>query len=112
MVTLREQINLDLQTFFNANEFGEEMLVDGVPCLGSWQEEKDEPVKQFFGSGMDNVPGIFAVDRVLFVIRKDGRAMVLPVPTQEMEIDSVIWTVRDAVSEGGVIKLVLFRTEA
>jgi len=112
MITLKEQMALDLPAFFNPREFGEEMLVDSIPCLGVWCEEKDEPVKQFFGSSFDNVMGIFTVDRVLYVMRRDGGLMETPAPSQELDIDGGLWTVKDAVVEGGVIKMTLFRNES
>ncbi|MCL2791080.1 MAG: hypothetical protein FWD79_10610 [Desulfobulbus sp.] len=112
MITLKEQMQLDIPTFFNPREFGEEMLIDGVLCLGTWDTEKDEPVKQFFGSSFDNVMGIFTVDRVLYVARLDGGLMEPPIPSQELDIDGKIWTVKDAVAEGNVIKLILYRNES
>jgi hypothetical protein len=112
MRTFREQIALDRRVFLNPREFGEEMLVNGVPCLGSWDEEQDQPVKQFFGTGWDNVFGVFTVERVLYVMRADGAAMATPVPQQELDIDGTIWTVRDAGPEGGIVKVVLYRNES
>ncbi|MCL2459130.1 MAG: hypothetical protein FWF31_09885 [Desulfobulbus sp.] len=112
MNALKEQLLLDLPVFFNPREFGEEMLIDGLSCIGLWSEEKDEPVKQFFGSSFDNVMGVFTVDRALYVALGDGGLMVVPVPEQELDIDGKTWTVKDAVVEGGVVKLVLYRNES
>ena len=112
VITLKEQMALDLPAFFNPQEFGEEILVDSVPCLGVWCEEKDEPVKQLFGVGFDNVMGVFTVDRVLYVTCQDGGPTDVPVPIQELDIDGRIWSVRDAVMEGGIIKLILYRNES
>jgi len=111
VISLKEQMARDAKAFFNPKEFGEAMHIDGVSCLGSWQQEQDEPIKQFFGSGMD-VPGVYTQDRVLFAICSDGTAMPLPVPDEELDIDGKIWTVRDALSEGNVVKLVLYRNES
>ena len=112
MRTLKEQILLDRVVFLNPKEFGEEMIVDGVPCLGLWTEEQDQPVKQFFGQGWDQVFGAFTVERVLYVMRRDGADMDVPVPTQELEIDGKIWTVRDASVDGGIVKAILYRNES
>jgi len=112
MITLKEQMALDVKAFFNTQEFGEEMLIDGVPCLGIWDEEKDEPVKQFFGAGFDNVMGVFTLERVLYAARQDGGLMAVPVPTQELDIDGKTWTVKDALREGVVIKMKLYRNES
>jgi hypothetical protein len=111
VTTLKKQMHEDLAAFFNSEEFGDELLIDGEPHLGVWGEENEEPVRQFFGSGMDNVPGVFTVHRVLFVARLDGSLMETPVPEQELDIDGLTWTVQDAVHDEGVIKLVLFRNE-
>jgi hypothetical protein len=102
----------DRFTFLNPKEFGEEMTVNGVPCLGSWDEEQEQPIRQFFGAGWDNVFGVYTVERVLYVMRSDGAAMATPVPQQELDIDGKLWTVRDAEPEGGIIKVVLYRNES
>jgi hypothetical protein len=112
MRTLKEQMATDRAVFLNPKEFGEEMLVDGVPCLGSWDEEEDQPVKQFFGTGMGDIIGVFTVERMLFVMRKDGQEMETPVPEQELDIDGKRWMVRDARPEGGIVKITLYRNEA
>ncbi|MDR0477660.1 MAG: hypothetical protein LBH14_06980 [Desulfobulbaceae bacterium] len=112
MPSLKEQMAMDIPVFFNPREFGEEMLVDGVPCLGIWDEEKDQPVKQFFGPSFDNVMGVFTMERVLYAARRDGVMMAMPLPSQELDIDDKIWTVKDAVNDGGVIKLILYRNQS
>jgi hypothetical protein len=112
MRTLKEQMERDRFAFLNPKEFGEEMLVDGVPCLGSWDEEEDQPVKQFFGEGMGDMIGIYTIERVLFVMRQDGLEMVTPVPEQELDIDGKRWMVQDARPEGGIVKLTLYRNES
>lgn len=111
MRTLKDQIALDNAVFLNPKEFGEEMLVDGIPCYGQWDEEY-MPVQQFFGSGMD-VFGVHTVERLLFVMpRHPGEHLPLPVPDQMLEIDGELWTVRDAVPEVGIVKLTLYRNES
>lgn len=112
MRTLKDQILLDRAVFLNPKEFGEEMLIDGIPCLGVWTDEQDQPVKQFFGQGWDEVMGVFTMERVLYFMRTDGAKMDIPVPTQELDIDGKRWTVRDALLEGGMVKAVLYRNES
>jgi hypothetical protein len=112
MRTLKDQMSRDRFTFLNPKEFGEEMLVDGEACLGSWDKEEEQPVKQFFGQGWDNAIGVFTVERVLYLMRTDGAIMETPVPQQELDIDGKIWTVRDAEPESGIVKLTLYRNES
>ena len=112
MRTLKDQMALERAVFLNPKEFGEEMRIDGIACLGSWDKEEEQPVKQFFGQGWDNVIGVFTVERVLYVMPADGSVMETPVPEQELDIDGKIWTVRDAAPEGGIVKLVLYRNES
>lgn len=111
MRSLKEQIQLDRVVFLNPKEFGEEMLVDGLPCYGQWDEEY-MPVQQFFGSSMD-VLGVNTVERLLFVMpQKANEPFYLPVPEQVLEIDGEHWTVRDAAPEAGITKLTLYRNES
>lgn len=100
-----------LTVFMNPKEFGEEMLVDDLPCYGQWDEEY-MPVQQFFGASMD-VMGVNTLERLLFVMpRSLEDSLPLPVPDQVLEIDGILWTVRDAVPEAGIIKLTLYRNES
>lgn len=111
MRTLKEQMQLDNVAFLNPKDFGEEMLVDGLPCYGMWDEEY-MPVQQFFGAGMD-VMGVHTIERLLFVMpQHPGDFLPLPVPEQVLEIDKTFWTVRDAVPEAGIFKLTLYRNES
>lgn len=112
MRTLKEQIALDNSTFLNPKEFGEEMVVDGLDCVGQWDEEF-MPVQQFFGSTNIDVLGVHTVERLLFVMpASPGDHFPLPVPEQVLDIDNVLWTVRDAVPEAGITKLTLYRNES
>lgn len=112
MRTLKEQIALDNAVFLNPKEFGEEILVDGLPCYGQWDEEY-MPVQQFFGSTTIDVIGVHTVERLLFVMpEQQGAPFPLPVPDQMLDIDNVLWTVRDAVPECGITKLTLYRNES
>ena len=112
MGTLKEQISLDRRVFLNPREFGEEMTVDGVACVGSWDEEEEQPVKQFFGAGWDNVFGVFTRERALFYMRADGGPLDTPVPGQELDIDGRRCMVRDSNQEGGIVEVDLYRNEA
>lgn len=112
MRTLKDQIQRDRAVFLNPKEFGEEMLVDGLPCFGQWDEEY-MPVQQFFGATDMDVMGVNTVERLLFVMPQDANAsLYLPVPEQVLEIDGEHWTVRDAAPEAGIIKLTLYRNES
>jgi hypothetical protein len=111
MRTLKEQIALDRFVFLNPEEFGEEISIDGVPCLGSWDEKAEQPVRQYFGAGMEDVMGVFTRERVLFFMRADGGSLRTPVPGQELNVDGIRWTVRDAKREAGIIELNLYRNE-
>lgn len=111
MRTLKEQMELDNAAFLNPKEFGEAILVDGLPCHGQWDEEY-MPVQQFFGASME-VLGVHTVERLLFVMpSQPGALFPLPVPDQMLDIDGVLWTVRDAVPECGITKLTLYRNES
>jgi hypothetical protein len=112
MRNLKEQMERDCFVFLNPKEFGEEMLINGIPCLGCFDEEQEQSVKQFFGAGTDNVFGVFTSERVLFFMRLDGTTLKTPVPGQELDIDGKTWTVRDATSESGIIKAVLYRNDS
>jgi hypothetical protein len=112
MATLKEQIAAERHVFLNPKEFGDEMLVDGVPCLGCWDEEDGQIIRQYFGSSMEDALGVFTVERVLFMMRADGAAMETPVPEQELDIDGVRWMVRDAKPDGGIVEINLYRNEA
>lgn len=110
-MNLKDVIRKESRVFLNPKEFGEEILVDDLPCYGLWDEEY-MPVQQYFGASMD-VVGVHTIERLLFVMSQhpdDG--LPLPVPEQVLEIDKTFWTVRDAVPEDGIIKLTLYRNES
>jgi len=110
--TLKEQMDRDIAVFFNPKEFGEEMMVNGVPCLGIWDEDKETPVKIFPGMGWEDTPGVSVLDEVLYLARQDGGPIAKPAPTQELHIDNEVWTVRDSKLEGGILKLLLYQSKA
>ena len=95
-------------TFLDPAEFGEELTVDGLRMLGCWDEEI-QPAPRFFGATMD-VMGVNTVERLLFLLPPAG--WPCPVSDQELEVDGVIWTVRDARPESGILKLTVYRNES
>lgn len=109
---LKAVMEKERSVFLNPKEFGEELLIDGLPCCGQWDEEY-MPVQQFFGSTNMDIIGVHTVERLLFVMPTQPDAYLpLPVPEQVLEIDNAFWTVRDAVPEGGITKLTLYRNES
>ena len=112
MKTLKEQIALERRVFLNPGEFGEDLLIDGAACLGSWDEEEEQPVRQYFGAGMEDAVGVFTRERLLFYMRVDGCPLETPVPGQELDIDGRRWTVRDAKQESGIVEASLYRNES
>lgn len=113
MTTLKEQIARDNRAFLSPSEFGDEMMVDGVPCLGCWDlDEVQQPVQGYFGASMEDVLGVFTVERLLFVMRADGGPMETPVPEQELDVDGIRWTVRDARPERGILEINLYRNQS
>ena len=108
-MTLKEQMLKEAILFLDPREFGEELMVDGRPMLGCWDEET-QPAPRFFGATMD-VIGVNTVERLLFLLPGDS-AWPCPVSDQELEVDGVIWTVRDARPESGILKLTVYRNES
>ncbi len=107
-MTLKEQMAKEAAIFLNPAEFGEELTVDGLPMLGFWDEEV-QPAAKFFGASMDIV-GVNTVERLLFLLPEAD--WPCPVAGQELEVDGVFWTVRDARPEGGIFKLTVYRNES
>lgn len=108
-MTLKEQMVKEAVIFLNPDEFGEEMTVDGHSMLGFWDEET-QPAPRFFGATMD-VMGVNTVERLLFLLPPDP-GWPGPVSDQELDIDGVLWAVRDARPENGIIKLTVYRNES
>jgi hypothetical protein len=108
-VTLKEQLAAEAVIFLNPAEFGEEMMVDGSPVLGCWDDEV-QPAPRFFGATMDAL-GINTVERLLFLRPNPSDPLPLPVPDQEMDIGGARWLVRDARPESGIFKLTVYRNE-
>lgn len=107
-MTLKEQMAKEAASFLNPNEFGEELTVDGLPMLGSWDEEI-QPASKFFGASMD-ILGVNTVERLLFLLAAPD--WPCPVSDQEIDVDGVIWIVRDARPESGIFKLTVYRNES
>lgn len=108
-MTLKEQMLKEAAIFLNPKEFGEELTVDGRPMLGCWDEEV-QPAPKFFGAALD-VIGVNTVERLLFLL-PESPDWACPVSDQELEVDGVIWTVRDARPESGIFKLTVYHNES
>jgi len=95
--------------FLSPKEFGEKMTVDGRRMLGCW-DEITQPAPRFYGAGLD-IMGVNTVERLLFLLPGDPN-WPCPVSDQELVVDGVKWTVRDARPESGIFKLVVYRNES
>lgn len=109
-MTLKEQMARDAVTFLDPKEFGEELMVDGLSMLGCWDEEV-QPAPRFFGTTTMDVIGVNTVERLLFLL-PESSSWPCPVSDQELDVDGVIWTVRDARPESGIFKLTVYRNES
>jgi hypothetical protein len=58
-----------------------------------------------------DIMGVNTVERLLFLLPDDPK-WPCPVSDQELEVDGVIWTVRDARPESGILKLTVYRNES
>ncbi|UQZ90691.1 hypothetical protein C4J81_16370 [Deltaproteobacteria bacterium Smac51] len=110
MLTLKDVLNEEAGVFFNPDEFGEEITIDGQPALGVWDEEV-QPVAKFYGATM-NMVGVNTVERNIYVLPLPEADIPLPVADQEIEIDGVKWMVRDARPDGRIFKMTIFRNES
>lgn len=108
-MSLKDQMAAEASIFLDPNEFGEELMVDGQPMLGCWDEEI-QPAPRFFGATMD-VMGVNTVERLLFLLPQSPD-WPCPVPDQEIEVDGSLWNVRDARPESGLFKLIVYRNES
>lgn len=110
MNMLKEQIEKDAPIFLNPQEFGEIIYIDGLECLGIWDEDI-QATKQF-ENDIDTM-GVFTVSRMLMVapMYPDVK-FPTPVHSQVLDIDGVLWTVKDSTPQDGIIALTIYRNES
>lgn len=107
MRTLKEQIVKDADVFINLAEFGREMVVDGCPAKGVWADT-DMTARAHVDDNKMSVADIDTVERLLY-LKPPYFGYQTPRADEQMTIDDVVWTVADALVEGGIIKLNLYR---
>lgn len=102
-MNLKEQIKLDASIFFNFNEFGEEIDVDGHLMPGFW-DDTTEPGPQFHEVG-----GINMTERILFLHFAENSPLEQPVPGQVLGVDGTDWTVKEISDQGTIAKITLYQ---
>lgn len=89
----------------NAEEFAEEMIIDGVPMAAQWGRES-VPTPDLNDSESMTAWGINTETAVLLVLES---AMTRPVPDQNMMVNGEVWTVIKARPQHGILRLELQR---
>lgn len=96
---LRDQIKADMSIFFNADEFAETHLIDGIECTILMDNEKLEEIKK------ENVESLHK-HQVLFFIQSDelpGK----PKPESQMVFDHKSYKVTSCIEEHGMYQIIL-----
>ena len=102
-MSLKERMKLEAALFFNPNEFGEILCINGHSLPGLW-DDTTEPRPHFHDVG-----GINMVERTLFLHFSETETLEEPVPGQEIEIDGALWLVKEISRQDAIAKLTLYR---
>lgn len=105
-MNFKDQLQKDQAAILTTQEFANLMTVDGIETNGIW-DDVTRTAPAFYGQQMDTW-GVNTVERLLFVSERD---VPCPVPGQDMTINGLVWTVRDAQDNCGLLRLTLFRNE-
>ncbi len=111
---LKAQMAKDISVFFNPDEFGEVILVDGLAMVGLWDQDMVTALKSLganaaLGFGLESVD-VNTAERLLYLSPPEGWPE--PVPGQELDIEGVYWMVTKVTPEHGCLRLNLQRHEA
>ena len=95
------------QVFLNVGEFGVSMLIDGKPCIGLWGEESKSAPDVY-----DNTVSAWGLNAESAVLYIPEGFMALPMPNQDLKINDLLWTVKNAQPQQGLVRLELIRNVA
>ena len=104
-MALREQLARDRAVFLNPEEFGEAVVIDGVPVTAV----RDDDLTIQRTQGPPQAEGIFAERTVLHLA---AGQIPRPVEGQRLMVDGGGWYVRQVSEAEGMLELTLERQEA
>ena len=104
-MALRAQLARDRAVFLNPAEFGEAMVIDGVPVTAV----RDDDLTVQRTQGPPQAEGLFAQRTVLHLA---AGLITRPVEGQRLNVDGHHWYVRQVSEAEGMLELTLEQQEA
>ena len=104
-MALRDQLARDRAVFLNPQEFGEAVVIDGVPVLAV----RDDDLTIARTQGPPQAEGLFAERTILHLA---AGQIPRPVEGQRIEVNGRRWYVRQVSEAEGMLELTLEQQEA